>query len=374
MPLLDVFKSLAIGVFLVISSFFGLGEQNTELPPPLFPENPLIVEEKSAEMPPSEEEKEQEEPEPKTEPEPEEPPPETAPVADIEPSEETDSEPDFNALNTEVRPAIVNILCSTDNGSLFPISGSGVVIDPRGIILTNAHIAQYQLVAEHYLDSLTCTIRTGNPARNTYTTELMYFPPQWAKEHGAEITNRTPRGTGEHDYALLRITGHVDADTDLPESFPFIPPTLAEPLALGEQVLLAAYPAGFLDSATIQTNLFQSTATAVVQKRFVFAEGEPIGLVSIGGTILSQGGASGGAAITGTGELAALIVTRSDGETTAERDLRALTTTHIDESTRAALGFGLATLLEQDPATYARTFRQTIAPTLVQYFIPALEE
>ena len=46
-------------------------------------------------------------------------------------------------LNLKARRALVNILCTTKRGGLFsPISGSGVFIDPRGVILTNAHVGQ----------------------------------------------------------------------------------------------------------------------------------------------------------------------------------------------------------------------------------------
>src|SRR3989344_252919 len=54
------------------------------------------------------------------------------------------------ALNEQVRAAVVNILCITGSGGpLNSISGSGVIIDPRGIILTNAHVAQYFLLKNY---------------------------------------------------------------------------------------------------------------------------------------------------------------------------------------------------------------------------------
>ena len=50
----------------------------------------------------------------------------------------------FSKINEVTRDAIVNIFCTTKSGGSFkPITGSGVVIDKRGIILTNAHVAQY---------------------------------------------------------------------------------------------------------------------------------------------------------------------------------------------------------------------------------------
>src|ERR1700733_7735385 len=53
-------------------------------------------------------------------------------------------------LNTQTRAALVNIECTTIAGGTFePISGSGVVIDSDGVILTNAHVAQFFLLRDY---------------------------------------------------------------------------------------------------------------------------------------------------------------------------------------------------------------------------------
>ena len=67
---------------------------------------------------------------------------------------------------TALRNALVNIICSVPIGSdLHSISGSGIIIDSKGIILTNAHIAQYFLFADR---DVSCVIRSGSPATNKY--------------------------------------------------------------------------------------------------------------------------------------------------------------------------------------------------------------
>lgn len=45
------------------------------------------------------------------------------------------------------------------------------------------------------------------------------------------------------------------------------------------------------------------------------------------------------------GRMVGIIVTTSEGETTAERDLRAITLAHVDRSLRAHEGVGLADFL-----------------------------
>src|SRR3989344_433294 len=118
---------------------------------------------------------------------------------------------------TELIGTVVNILCLADtNSKLNSTTGSGVIIDKKGVILTNAHIAQYFLLPRE----VACVIRTGSPARATYRAELIYLPPKWIEKNYTNITLEEPTGTGEDDYALLQITGNVSDTTLLPEEFP----------------------------------------------------------------------------------------------------------------------------------------------------------
>src|SRR3989344_7620809 len=73
-------------------------------------------------------------------------------------------------LNDTVRKSIVNIFCLTKTvGVIEPITGSGVIIDSHGIILTNAHVAQYLLLRDYLVkDFLNCVIRGGSPATPLY--------------------------------------------------------------------------------------------------------------------------------------------------------------------------------------------------------------
>jgi hypothetical protein len=124
-------------------------------------------------------------------------------------------------VNIETRKAIVNILCSVRSaGSLRSISGSGVMIDSRGIILTNAHIAQYFLLRDYpSKDSVDCVIRAGSPAEPLYRATLMYLPPEWIDVNASQITAEHAMGTGEYDYAFLRVVSTTDPSGTLPSSF-----------------------------------------------------------------------------------------------------------------------------------------------------------
>jgi hypothetical protein len=61
------------------------------------------------------------------------------------PEPEEDAELSDEAL---LRGAIVNIIC-IQGGGLRGSSGSGVIVDPRGIILTVAHVGQNFLLRDY---------------------------------------------------------------------------------------------------------------------------------------------------------------------------------------------------------------------------------
>ncbi|MFA7216506.1 MAG: serine protease [Candidatus Paceibacterota bacterium] len=278
---------------------------------------------------------------------------------------------DFVELNEKSRKSIVNILCKTNGNDLSTITGTGVIIDPRGIILTNAHIGQYFLLKDFkFKNFVECTIRTGEPAYPKYEAELVYISPEWVEANKSILTEENPKGTGEYDFAFLRITKAIDG-TVLP-SFDYIKPDTREIIDEGEPVLLASYPAGFLGSISVIQGLYITSAVTTVQKIFTFKE-TTIDLLSVGGTVLSQKGSSGGAVIDRYGKLIGLISTSSDGDTTSERDLRAITMTHINRSLKESFG-GLNSFLGLNMETTADIFKKTLFPSLSQLIINELKK
>ncbi len=277
-------------------------------------------------------------------------------------------------LNTQTRGALVNILCKTGGGSVHPISGSGVFVDSRGIILTNAHIGQYFLLKDYPTKgNVDCVIRIGSPAAPTYRATLLFLPPMWLNQNASQLIAEKAKGTGEDDYAFLLVTGTTGPGT-LPVQFPSLPMTTEEPHT-NDAAFLAAYPAGFLDGTSIEKNLFPSSAYATVKELFTFGDGNAVDLVSIGGTIVSQGGSSGGATVRASdGKLFGLISTATSADTTAQRDLRSITLAHIDRSLKAAGKNGIASLLSQNVTEAAANFAATIAPSEKEQLIKAIEQ
>lgn len=272
-------------------------------------------------------------------------------------------------LNETARSATVNILCENTGLSPFrSISGSGVIIDPRGIIITNAHIGQYFLVKDHpFPNSMSCVIRTGSPATPAYYARLMYLPPAWVRANPETIKQVQSKGTGEDDFAFLMITGSVSG-APLPSSFPHIPPD--ESITLLPEaypVLLTSYPGELVGSFIIQNSLGLVSALTTVSKGYYF-ESEPertLDLLDVSGTIVSQGGSSGGAVIAqATGKLIGVISTSSEGSTTGERKLQAITLAHVNRRLYKYTGQNLSAFLAQGPEITAQNFERTDAPIL----------
>jgi len=275
---------------------------------------------------------------------------------------------DQGTLNTSVRQAVVNILCENQGQSPFKsISGSGVIIDPRGVILTNAHIGQYFLVKDHpSFNAMLCVVRTGSPALPAYYARLMYLPQAWVVNNRATITTEGAAGTGEDDYALLVITGSA-TPTSLPSSFPHVP--IDDTVALltnGYPVLLASYPGELVGSVIIKNSLSMTSALTTINQGYYFEnnQGKNLDLIDVSGTVLSQAGSSGGAAVSlRTGKLIGIIVTATDANSTSDRELRAVTLAHIGRSLFKYTGQTLEQFLVQSPHAAAATFFEALAAT-----------
>ncbi|HEY4526620.1 MAG TPA: trypsin-like peptidase domain-containing protein [Candidatus Paceibacterota bacterium] len=273
-------------------------------------------------------------------------------------------------VSAGARAALVNIFCySGAGGGLRPISGSGVLIDSRGVILTNAHVAQYVLLSESPQMDLDCYVRNGAPAVAHWVPRVLYIPAIWVRAHAADITADRPLGTGEHDYALLSIAASVD-DSPLP-AFPILAPDTREAIAfVGDQALVSSYPAEFA-GASASLNLYPASTFTTIKEFLTFSSGT-VDVISVGSVIQAQTGSSGGAVVNDWGRLVGIITTTSNGATTAERELRGITLSYIDRDLVAQTGAGLAVMLAGDTAARTDEFSITQAPLLMQLFLKQL--
>ncbi len=273
--------------------------------------------------------------------------------------------PDFEKINTESRKTIVNIFCTTKYNELSPISGTGVVVNGDGLILTNAHIGQYMLLRNfREKDYLKCVGRTGSPAYPKYNIELVYISPDWVKANKTLLKDQDPKGTGESDFAFLRITGEIDGEQNK-NGYTYITPNTREYIAVGEPVLLVSYPAGFLGGLSIIQNLNVASSITQIQDVFTFKNGT-IDIVSVGGTIVSQKGSSGGLVVDSNTSLIGIISTSSDGDTTSSRGLNAITVSHINREVQRDLKINLRQFLDLNHKNFAESFATSTAPELTK--------
>ncbi len=282
-------------------------------------------------------------------------------------------EPDFVSINEFARKATINILCTTKGGELSPISGTGAIVEPNGLILTNAHIGQYFLLKDfRQKDFIQCIGRTGSPAYPKYKLELVYISPIWIGENKDIIKSQNQTSTGENDFAFLRVSGMVD-DSNVPSVLPFITMNIRGNIEQTEPVLLSSYPAGFLGGISILQDLSLTTAVTNIKDVFTFKDGN-IDIVSVGGTVVSQRGSSGGLVVDKNATLIGVITTSSDGNTTKERELNAITLGYIDRSIEKELGFGLRKFISETPENFAKVFASTTAPTLSKILIDEIQK
>lgn len=238
----------------------------------------------------------------------------------LSPSESSSLDASASAL----RVALVNIICYATAGSrLRSTSGSGVIVDPKGIILTNAHIAQNFLLVDR---NVSCTIRSGSPAVDKYKASLIYIPSAWVSANSDILTEANPSGTGEYDFAFLAVSGPAGGG-ELPVSFPYIP-LATVPAGVNAPVVIASYGAQFLESSQIRSSLFPTVVFGSVKNVFTFAS-TSVDVLALGGSAAAQEGSSGGGVSDINGQLVGTITTSTTKGATDTRSLDAITASYI---------------------------------------------
>ncbi len=274
------------------------------------------------------------------------------PTPVMRPAEPSYSSVDLDNSAVTLRNALVNIICyAPAGGPLHSITGSGIIIDSKGIILTNAHIAQYFLLFDR---GISCTIRSGNPASNRYKASLIYIPEPWLRANAKVLTTQNPTGTGEQDFALLAITKSATS-APLPTVHPSIPLATDSP-RVGTAIVIASYGAQFLQSAQVQSSLFPTIVFGSVKDVYTFAS-TTVDVLALGGSAAAQEGSSGGGVAGVAGTLLGTITTSTVVGDTSTRLLDAITATYIRRAymneTGKTLDALLAVSLDQSVADFA---------------------
>jgi hypothetical protein len=264
-------------------------------------------------------------------------------------------DPGLDATALALRGALVNIICHAPVGSaVHSISGSGIFVDSKGIILTNAHIAQYFLLADR---NVSCIIRAGSPAASIYNADLIYIPPPWLRANASVLTTVNPSGNGEFDFAFLAITKSTTT-SQLPSAFPALPLATVSPKK-GTPVVIATYGAQFLETSQVLTSLFPTVVFGSIMDVFTFVA-NTIDVIALGGSIAAQEGSSGGGIADASGRLIGTITTSTITGATDTRSLNAITASYIRAEYAGETGSTLDTLFAEPTATSVADFASQI--------------
>ena len=238
----------------------------------------------------------------------------------------------FKTKLLSAEDAAVNIFCSQKIGKLRKtITGSGVLINKDGTVLTNAHVAQYPLIADSDT-SVVCIARTGLNSGKTYSVKTVFISPEWSAVNAPFIKTGGTEQTGEHDYALLQIQSSGDMSA-LPM------PINLEPVSVGSNIQIVTYPADILLSKP-GTTLTRQKDTVSLLSYYSLGHSAKDAL-STSATHLAQKGSSGGIIADTDNKLIGIvsIVTHVTGS--SDKQIRGISTAHINTSLSRYIPNGL---------------------------------
>ncbi len=251
--------------------------------------------------------------------------------------------------------AVVNVYCEAAPGAPYRgVSGSGVIMDSRGLILTATHVSQLFLLEDYpKKGSASCVIRTGGPAKDTYTAEVVYISSAWIQKNSSSLRQMNPKGNGQHDFAVLAITGTTNG-TPLPVSFPALP--LSKKAAeVGDRVAIGGYAAQYLGTEQLRTMLHPTIVFDPISEVFTFGNNN-VDVISIQGTAAAQEGASGGAVVNADAEIVGVITTSATSGQIKDHELNAVTPFHIRSSFKAETGVDFDTYFSSPLLTLIAQF------------------
>lgn len=263
--------------------------------------------------------------------------------------------------------ALVNIYCTfVTKNSIRTTTGSGFFIHSSGVVLTNAHVAQYLLLSEtDYLGDAECLIRAGNPAKPEYKAELLYISPAWIAKNTTSINVSNPSGTGERDYALLFVTKSV-TEKELPDKFPALN-IFTDPLPVsvkGAEIEVTGYPAQNSRPENFASLIYPLSAFPYITNLYTFGSNYA-DVISLSGSKVGYGGSSGGPVTDTERGVIAMITTKGDDLADGEGSLRAITLSHINRTIEEETGLTLEKNLRGNLKERTKILSSILTPFMI---------
>lgn len=272
--------------------------------------------------------------------------------------------PDTSSENT-IENATVNIICVRQEGMKTHItSGSGVIISPEGVVITNSHIAQHFLLKNV---GNNCSLRKENIPLYGFTAEPIYISEQWIEDNYKLISHSSPTGTGEGDYALLKITGNTNPVLEIPSSFAYINPDIEkETIKVGDQITAAGYP-GRQYNINLNNQLSLEIDKTSVERLFTLGK-DSIDAFATENTSVAEIGSSGGG-IFRDGKLIGLISTINSSSYGKGNVINAITLDYINRNIKRQTGKSLSSYLSGDLEKLMQNFQSSVAPHLTELLL-----
>lgn len=258
--------------------------------------------------------------------------------------------PESLAESQPIENSLVNIFCSqkVDSSATLrkTITGSGVLINKDGTVITNAHVAQFPLIADSS-SKVVCLARTGSPARSTHSVKVAFISPEWVKTHAQYINTSVPE-SGQNDYALLVISPINASSTKTNSIYPAVVQKDLKSTT-DNTVLVAGYPAEILGIKGVNSALYSQKESVSIKNYYSFSGislAESLSLsansdsdvLETTATNIGQIGSSGGAVADIHNHLIALITTVvpngniNNGSTnSAKNSIRAISMNYINK-------------------------------------------
>lgn len=228
----------------------------------------------------------------------------------------------------EYHPAVLNIWCEGDTAVT---TGTATIIDPSGILITNAH------VVKDVKDASRCVLRSWNPFENIAKFKILYIPPQDDLIPGTSFA--------KNDFAFIKITEPILNKSQT--VWPFIHFNTAIP-SPKENLFVFGYSTEFVgfDIAIRGIPLLFSD-TEVEQVLSFDDDLKRAELLLVKGSISSQGGSSGGPLVNNAKDFVAMYSFVTKGSTTSERRGIAVLVNYVDRALNRDFGFGLKEFLQK---------------------------
>lgn len=279
--------------------------------------------------------------------------PPTEPIQSVKPPVE-----EIKQKTIGIDDVLVNTVCVERTGNAISVStGSGVIVSPSGIVLTNAHVAQFFLIQD-YDNSVDCAIYKENIPTYGYEAEILYISENWIKENYESFREKTARGTGEDDYAILRIIKNTNPSLSLPAEFPFANVVISDSVEIGDEVVAAGYPGGPISLFELTKSRKLVTAVLSVLDVFTFGGNNP-DIFTVTRSEVGAKGSSGGGVFKENTEnsldLIGIIVT-TDG-TNGNAKINAITTSYINRDISKETGNKLSYYLSGNLSSKSTSFK-----------------